>query len=56
MQVKAAVLHEAGQPLSIEDVEVLPPLRGEVQVRTEAINEAYAALERGEVARSLVLA
>jgi S-(hydroxymethyl)glutathione dehydrogenase/alcohol dehydrogenase len=36
MRMKAAVLHKAGQPLSIEDVEVHPPQRGEVQVRMYA--------------------
>ncbi len=36
MRMKAAVLHEAGQPLSIEEVEVHPPQRGEVQVRIYA--------------------
>src|SRR2546427_4421243 len=36
MQVKAAVLYEAGAPLRLEEVEVLPPQRGEVQVRMYA--------------------
>ena len=36
MRMKAGVLHEAGQPLSIEEVEVHPPQRGEVQVRIYA--------------------
>lgn len=36
MRMKAAVLHQAGQPLRIEDVEVHLPQRGEVQVRMYA--------------------
>ena len=36
MQAKAAVLYEAGAPLRLEEVEVLPPQRGEVQVRMYA--------------------
>lgn len=36
MRMKAAILHQAGQPLSVEDVEVHPPQRGEVQVRMYA--------------------
>jgi S-(hydroxymethyl)glutathione dehydrogenase / alcohol dehydrogenase len=36
MQAKAAVLYEAGTPLRLEEVEVLPPQRGEVQVRMYA--------------------
>jgi S-(hydroxymethyl)glutathione dehydrogenase/alcohol dehydrogenase len=36
MQAKAAVLYEARTPLRYEDVEVLPPQRGEVQVRMYA--------------------
>ncbi|GIX49056.1 MAG: S-(hydroxymethyl)glutathione dehydrogenase [Candidatus Tectimicrobiota bacterium] len=36
MRAKAAVLYEAGTPLRIEEVEVLPPQRGEVQVRMYA--------------------
>src|SRR5262249_57778429 len=36
MQAKAAVLYAAGTPLRLEEVEVLPPQRGEVQVRMYA--------------------
>jgi threonine dehydrogenase-like Zn-dependent dehydrogenase len=36
MQAKAAVLYEVGTPLRFEEVEVLPPQRGEVQVRMYA--------------------
>ncbi len=36
MRAKAAVLHEIGTPLRMEDVEVLPPQRGEVLVRMYA--------------------
>ena len=36
MQAKAAVLYEAGTPLRLEEVDVLPPQRGEVQVRMYA--------------------
>lgn len=36
MKAKAAVLYEAGTPLRLEEVEVLPPQRGEVQVRIYA--------------------
>ncbi len=36
MQAKAAVLYEAGTPLRLEEVEVLPPQRGEVLVRIHA--------------------
>lgn len=36
MHAKAAILYEARTPLRYEDVEVLPPQRGEVQVRMYA--------------------
>jgi S-(hydroxymethyl)glutathione dehydrogenase / alcohol dehydrogenase len=36
MRAKAAVLYEVGTPLRLEEVEVLPPQRGEVQVRMYA--------------------
>nr|WP_202902777.1 S-(hydroxymethyl)glutathione dehydrogenase/class III alcohol dehydrogenase [Vogesella sp. EB] len=36
MQCKAAVARAAGQPLSIEDIEVMPPQAGEVRVRIVA--------------------
>lgn len=36
MLAKAAVLYEVGTPLRLEEVEVLPPQRGEVQVRMYA--------------------
>jgi NDMA-dependent alcohol dehydrogenase len=36
MRAKAAVLYEVGTPLRLEEVEVLPPQHGEVQVRMYA--------------------
>lgn len=40
----AAVLYEAGQPLAIEDVEVLPPQVGEVTVRMQAAGICHSDL------------
>lgn len=42
--VKAAVLREAGKPLRIEEIEVLPPERGEVQVRMHAAGVCHSDL------------
>ena len=36
MLAPAAVLYEAKKPLRIEEVEVMPPQRGEVTVRMKA--------------------
>lgn len=40
----AAVLYEAGQPLAIEEVEVLPPQVGEVTVRMQAAGVCHSDL------------
>lgn len=52
MRMKAAVLHEAGQPLRIEDVNVHPPQRGEVQVRMYAGGVCHSDLHvmKGDLA------
>ena len=34
--MKAAICHEFGKPLVIEEVELLPPQTGEVQVKLSA--------------------
>ncbi len=44
MKAFAAVLHEAGKPLSVEEVEVLPPKPGEVQVRVQAAGVCHSDL------------
>jgi S-(hydroxymethyl)glutathione dehydrogenase / alcohol dehydrogenase len=44
MQAKAAVLYAAGTPLRLEEVEVLPPQRGEVQVRMYAGGVCHSGL------------
>jgi S-(hydroxymethyl)glutathione dehydrogenase/alcohol dehydrogenase len=40
----AAVLYEAGKPLSIEQVEVMPPGRGEVRVKMKAAGVCHSDL------------
>lgn len=44
MKALAAVLHELGKPLSVEEVEVLPPGPGEVQVRVAAAGVCHSDL------------
>lgn len=44
MKALAAVLHEMGSPMSVEEVEVLPPKRGEVQVRMQAAGVCHSDL------------
>ena len=44
MKVTAAVLYNAGEPLKLEEVEVLPPQRGEVRVRIEAAGVCHSDL------------
>ncbi|MEM1296938.1 MAG: Zn-dependent alcohol dehydrogenase [Verrucomicrobiota bacterium] len=44
MKALAAVLHQAGSPLSVEEVEVLPPGPGEVQVRVSAAGVCHSDL------------
>src|SRR5918996_2666221 len=44
MHAKAAVLYEVGTPLRFEEVEVLPPQRGEVQVRMYAAGVCHSDL------------
>ena len=44
MRAKAAVLYEVGTPLRFEEVEVLPPQRGEVQVRIYAAGVCHSDL------------
>jgi S-(hydroxymethyl)glutathione dehydrogenase/alcohol dehydrogenase len=44
MRAKAAVLYEVGTPLRFEEVEVLPPQRGEVQVRMYAAGVCHSDL------------
>lgn len=49
--MRAAVLRESGTPLSIEDVELLPPGRGEILVDVEAAGVCHSDLHymRGEL-------
>jgi len=42
MKAPAAVLYEAGKPLRVEEVEVLPPQRGEVTVRMKAAGVCHS--------------
>tara|TARA_R110002096_G_scaffold273422_3_gene467227 strand:- start:18298 stop:19410 length:1113 start_codon:yes stop_codon:yes gene_type:complete len=44
MKALAAVLHQSGKPLSVEEVEVLPPGPGEVQVRIKAAGVCHSDL------------
>ena len=44
MKALAAVLHELGKPMSVEEVEVLPPGPGEVQVRISAAGVCHSDL------------
>src|ERR671914_2899573 len=44
MHAKAAVLYEVGTPLRLEEVEVLPPQPGEVQVRMYAAGVCHSDL------------
>ncbi len=44
MKIHAAVLYEAGRPLQVEEIEVLPPQRGEVQVRMHAAGVCHSDL------------
>ncbi|NOX98533.1 MAG: alcohol dehydrogenase catalytic domain-containing protein, partial [Verrucomicrobia bacterium] len=44
MKVTAAVLYNPGEPLLLEEVEVLPPQRGEVRVRIEAAGVCHSDL------------
>jgi NDMA-dependent alcohol dehydrogenase len=44
MKTTAAVLYEARKPLRIEEVEVLPPMRGEVTVRMKAAGVCHSDL------------
>ena len=44
MKALAAVLHEPGKPLSVEEVEVLPPKPGEVQIRVSAAGVCHSDL------------
>ena len=44
MQARAAVHEEAGQPLRIETLEVLPPRQGEVLVRFVAAGVCHSDL------------
>jgi NDMA-dependent alcohol dehydrogenase len=55
MQAKAAVLYEAGTPLRLEEVEVLPPQRGEVMVRMYAGGVCHTDLHvmKGELVMPL---
>ena len=51
MIARAAVLNRAGEPLSIEEVNILPPQRGEVQVRMHAAGVCHSDLHvmKGEL-------
>ena len=40
--MKAAVLHQVGAPFQIEEVELLPPERGEVRVRMVAAGTCHS--------------
>jgi S-(hydroxymethyl)glutathione dehydrogenase / alcohol dehydrogenase len=42
MKALAAVLYESGRPLKLEEVEVLPPQRGEVTVRMKAAGVCHS--------------
>ena len=42
--MKAAICHEFGKPLVIEEVELLPPQTGEVQVKLSACAICHGAL------------
>lgn len=55
MQAKAAVLYEAGTPLRLEEVEVLPPQHGEVLVRMYAGGVCHTDLHvmKGELVMPL---
>lgn len=44
LTVKAAVLHQAGKPLSIEEVQLQPPQKGEVLVRMKAAGVCHSDL------------
>src|SRR5690348_8756002 len=41
---RAAVLYRAGSPLSVEDVQVLPPRAGEVRVQMKAAGVCHSDL------------
>jgi S-(hydroxymethyl)glutathione dehydrogenase/alcohol dehydrogenase len=49
---RAAVLYRAGSPLSVENVQVLPPRRGEVRVRMKAAGVCHSDLHviKGDLA------
>ncbi len=55
MQAKAAVLYKVGTPLRLEEVEVLPPQRGEVMVRMYAGGVCHTDLHvmKGELVMPL---
>ena len=44
--MKAAVCYEYGQPLSVEDVHLDAPQRGEVQVRIKAVAVCHSDVHR----------
>ena len=51
--MKAAVLRSYGQPLSIEDVDLLPPEQGEVMIRFAASGVCHSDMTRIEGKRLL---
>jgi S-(hydroxymethyl)glutathione dehydrogenase/alcohol dehydrogenase len=53
--MKAAVLRTYGQPLSIEDVDLLPPEQGEVTIRFAASGVCHSDMTRMEGKRSSAL-
>lgn len=48
MRTRAAVLHEARTPLAVEEVELAPPLAGEVLVRVAAAGVCHSDLHLAE--------
>ena len=55
--MKAAVLHKVGGPFSVEEVEILPPRRGEVRVGIKAAGLCHSDWHfvEGKSARDLPL-
>lgn len=52
--MKTALLHEVGQPLSIEEVELDGPRFRRSRPPLSQINEAYESMMSGQVARNVV--
>jgi len=53
MKMKAAVLHEHGKPLQVEEVDISPPRKGEVQMKIHAVAICHSDIHsvRGDLGK-----